>query len=212
MIFAALGALLASTAAAQTPAYEPGAVFVYDNGRVEHVRAVEGERVVWAARSGRTYVRDANPIVPILEWGYRGRVGERRVLGDPDALWPLRAGKRVRFQTVNRFRDEDGGGESRSLHLWSCSVRALERVSTPAGAFDSFPIQCDRFSPSSMRVIERLTWWYAPDVGHYVRRAARNMGDGRTETFSLFAALPPRESNVVRIEALARRARAAGGD
>jgi hypothetical protein len=37
------------------------------------------------------------------------------------------------------------------------------------------------------------------------------MRDGATETFSLYASLPPREANALRIEALARQARASRG-
>lgn len=207
----AFAAVCAPSAHATPPRYTPGEVFVYDNGRVEQVRSVEGERVVWAARSGRTYVRDANPVVPILEWSYRGQRGAREVLGDPGRLWPLRPGARVQFRTVNTAQGEDSRRSTRSLHLWTCSVRAMERVNVPAGAFDAYPIVCDRFSPSSMRVLERLTWHYAPDVGHYVQREARNMRNGTTDVFRLFAALPPRESNELRIEALARQARSSGG-
>lgn len=59
-----------------------------------------------------------------------------------------------------------------------------------------------------MRVVERLTWHYAPEIGHYVRREARNMGDGSRETFALYAALPPHAANSLRIETLARQATA----
>jgi hypothetical protein len=196
----------AAGALANPPIYTPGEVFVFDNGRVEHVREVNGQRVTWAARSGRTYVRSANPVVPILEWRYRGQTGERVIRGDPDRLWPLRPGATARFQTLNIARMEDTGRTRRSVHLWTCRVGSMEQVDTPAGDFDAYPIVCDRFSPNSMRVLERITWRFAPDVGHYVAREARNMRTGEAESFRLFAALPARESNVARIEALARQA------
>jgi hypothetical protein len=194
--------------ASEMPRYEEGQAFVFDNGRVERVSGVEGDRVTWAARSGRTYLRDANLIVPILEWSYRGQQGSRQIVGDPDRLWPLSAGRSVQFRAVNETRDRNDRMR-RSVHLWRCSVRAVQTILVPAGRFEAFPIVCDRYSASSMRVIERLTWHYAPDVGHYVRREARNMSDGVRETYSLYAALPPRASNPIRIEALARQARGA---
>ncbi len=190
------------------PAYEQGQTFIFDNGRVERVQEILGDRVTWAARSGRTYVRDVNPIVPILAWSYRGQEGSRRITGDADRIWPLSAGRSVQFRAVNETRDRDNRMR-RSVHLWTCSVRAMESVLVPAGRFDAYPIVCDRYSASSMRVIERLTWHYAPDVGHYIRREARNMGDGVRETYSLYTALPPRAANAVRIEALAQQARGA---
>lgn len=212
LAFCALFLAAPSALGQALPTYRPGEVFIFDNGRVEEVRAAEGDTVTWAARSGRTYVRSINPVVPILEWSFRGQVGERRVLGEPDALWPLRAGTSVQFRTVNIARGEDGGDSRRSLHLWRCSVGRPERVATPAGPFDAHPLRCDRFSPSSMRVMERITWHYSEDVGHYVRREVRDMRTGETETIALFAQLAPREANPLRIEAVAQLARGGGGE
>jgi hypothetical protein len=84
------GASLRAQSPSALPQYEPGVAYVFDNGRVEQVSAVRGDRVVWAARSGRTYERSANPVVPILTWSFRGQEGERRIIGAPDKLWPLR--------------------------------------------------------------------------------------------------------------------------
>jgi hypothetical protein len=191
--------------AAEMPRYVTGQAFIYDNGRVERVHEVEGERVVWAARTGRTYVRNANIIVPILEWTYRGQRGRRVISGDPASLWPLRPGARAQFSAIN-FTLDSRERTRRSLHLWTCNVRAIQRVEVPAGSFDAFPIVCDRYSPNSMRIVERLTWHYAPDVGHYIRREARDMLDGVGEIYSLYAALPPRAANPARVETLAREA------
>lgn len=189
----------------ELPVYQAGQAFIFDNGRVERVEEVTDDRVVWAARTGRTYVRDANPIVPILEWSYRGQEGSRRINGDPDRLWPLQAGRSVQFRAVNETRDREDNLR-RSVHLWTCTVRAQETVLVPAGRFAAYPLVCDRFSAGTMRVIERLTWHFSAEVGHYVRREARNMRDGTRETYALYAALPPHASNPVRIEALARQA------
>lgn len=189
------------------PHYESGQTFIFDNGRVERVEAVRGDRVIWAARSGRTYERSVNPVVPILRWTFRGQAGARDVRGDPHRLWPLRAGASVQFQTINTTR-EDSKSSRRSLHLWTCRVRAIETVSLRTGPIKAIPIQCDRFSAGTMRVLERITWHYSPEVGHYVRREARDMRDGVTEVITLYATLSPRESNPVRIEAVAQQATA----
>jgi hypothetical protein len=191
--------------ATELPTYQPGQAFVFDNGRVELVQAVKGDRVTWAARSGRSYERAVNPIVPILSWSFRGQSGVREIRGNPQRLWPLRAGASVQFQTINITRDEKGKTR-RSLHLWTCRVRAAETVTLRVGRISAIPIQCDRFSAGTMRVLERITWHYSPEIGHYVRREARDMRDGVSETITLHATLTPRESNPVRIEALAREA------
>jgi len=147
------------------PRYEVGQAFIFDNGRVEQVHAVSGEEVVWAARSGRTYARSANPVVPILEWTFRGQSGRREVRGDPHRLWPLRSGASVQFQTVNQTIEEDGRTR-RSLHLWQCRVQRAQTITLRTGPMATLPIQCDRFSVGTMRVLERITWWYAEEVGH----------------------------------------------
>ncbi len=85
-------------------------------------------------------------------------------------------------------------------------------LNVPAGRFNAVPIVCDRFSHNSMRVLERLTWHYSEEVGHYIRREARDMSDGSVETYALFAALPPHAANEIRIETLARQARAASAN
>jgi hypothetical protein len=204
----ALG-LAAQAHAAALPTYEVGQTFIFDNGRVEQVQETKGQRITWSARSGRPYVRDVNPVVPILEWSFRGQSGVRTVVGAPERLWPLAPGRRVQFRTVNQTRDKDKRSR-RSVHLWTCNVRAAAPLAVPAGAFEAFPIQCDRFSPNSMRVLERLTWHYAPEVGHYIRREARDMASGTSETYSLYTALPPRDSNPVRVEAMVQKARGDG--
>ncbi len=201
----ALAAVLAPVGAAALPAYEPGVAYIYDNGRVEQVRRVEGRTVTWAARSGRTYSRSVNPVAPILSWSFRGESGVRRVVGDPDGLWPLQPGKQVRFRTVNDLRDEKGR-RRRSVHLWTCMVLAKDVADTPAGRFETVPIQCDRFSAGTMRVLERITWRFSDEVGHYVAREARDMRDGDAEVYRLHAVLPAWEANRLRVEAVATEA------
>lgn len=200
-----IGGALSEAFAREMPRYEVGQAFVFDNGRVERVESVNGSRVTWVARSGRVYVRDVNPIVPILEWSYRGQSGTRRIVGDAAGIWPLATGRSTRFQAINETQD----GERRmrrSVHLWTCAVRAERQLTVPAGAFAVLPIVCDRFSPESMRVLERIAWDYAPEVGHYVRREARNMRSGERDVYSLYAAVPPRAANPVRVEVLAQQA------
>jgi hypothetical protein len=212
-LFLALAMIAAAGAAAagELPSYERDQVFVFDDGRVEHVRDIEDGRITWASRSGRTYERAPNPATPILKWSYRGQEGERLVAGDPDTIFPLRPGATARFETVNIVKNENAKNARRTLHLWSCWVEESARTATPAGDFDAFPIVCDRFSAATMRTLDRTIWHYAPDVGHYVRRESRSLRDGARQTYRLHSALPPREANAVRIEHVASEAAAGAG-
>lgn len=178
---------------------------MFDNGRVEKVARIEKDNVVWAARSGRTYTRSINPIVPILSWSFRGESGIRKVIGAPDKLWPLKPGASVQFRTLNESKSEKGKTQ-KSVHLWTCRVRAAENIKIPAGMFRAYPISCDRFSANTMKVIERLTWHYSEEIGHYVRREARDLRDGVAEVYHLHTVLPAWEANPVRVEAVARAA------
>ena len=186
------------------PGYRPGDTFIFDNRRVERVGRIDGEHVVWRTRSGREYVRHRNFIVPILEWQVRDRIGKRQVFGRPDKLWPLKEGKRVRFRVVTETEDLDGSGRRRTVNLWACKVGDRQMTDTDAGPFETFPVQCERFSHNSMRLIQRHTWHYAPTVGHYVRRETVSFFTGARKEFDLAVMLPAHLANDRRIRTTVR--------
>ena len=189
---------------AALPGYRPGDTYIFDNRRVERVGRIDGEHVVWRTRSGREYVRHRNFIVPILEWQVRDRIGKREVFGRPDKLWPLKEGKRVRFRVVTETEDLDGSGRRRTVNLWACKVGDKQLTDTDAGPFETFPIQCERFSHNSMRLIQRHTWHYAPTVGHYVRRETVSFFTGQRKEFDLAVMLPAHLANDRRIRMTVR--------
>lgn len=200
MISATLAALLASTPTTE-PTYEPGTAFIYSRGRVETVVENREEEVVWATRRGREYVRNKNIVLPITHWTIDDRVGERRFYGENDAFWPPEPGARTRFRVVT---DVDRDGEiSRSVQYWNCQVREAEPVALPNGEFDALPIQCERFSANTMNFLERRTWWWSEEIGHYVQREYTDLRDAETSRIRLCAVLPPRQASEARIEALA---------
>lgn len=186
------------------PGYRPGDTFIFDNRRVERVGRIDGEHVVWRTRSGREYVRHRNFIVPILEWQVRDRIGKRKVFGKPNKLWPLKEGRRVRFRVVTETEDLDGSGRRRTVNLWACKVGDKQLTDTDAGPFETFPIQCERFSHNSMRLIQRHTWHYAPTVGHYVRRETVSFFTGERKEFELAVMLPAHLANDRRIRMTVR--------
>ncbi|HEX8258022.1 MAG TPA: hypothetical protein VF589_10340 [Allosphingosinicella sp.] len=199
-------ALLLAAGAAQLPSYEPGDAFVFNDGRVERVRGVSGERVTWSGIGRTTYERSANPIVPILAWKVAG-VGGRRDVGEAARrLWPLAPGKTARFPAVTIV---DGkGGARRSAAFWKCGVGRPAPVAVPAGTFEAWPIQCERYSASTMRLVERVQWDWAPELGHYVRRRVTLYADGTTTEIRLAAALSGDGATTRRLRALAAKARA----
>ena len=191
------------------PEYEPGDAFVFSDGRVERVVAAEGERLTWAGLSGASYKRSRNFVVPVLEWRSGRATGRREVRGNPDALWPIGKSKSARFRVVTETKANAQAGLRRSVSLWVCKTGKPKAFTVMAGTYEAIPVKCDRYSPTTMRLIEQREWDYAPELGHYVRRVTVNYLRGTTRTVELVAALSGPAASKARLTALARAARMA---
>lgn len=179
----------------------PGTVFVFDDGRVERYLRRDGETLVWATRRGREYLRAANPALPILSWNIGQRSGQREVFGDAGNIWPPADNARAQFRVLTEVRDGDAA--RRYSQAWSCNVDGPRDVTVPAGEFASYRITCERFSVNSMTLLERRTWWWSEDLGHYVRRRYQDLRNGEVSDIRLCAALPELRASEARIDALA---------
>ena len=210
MMLVLLAAAASAVATAPLPAYDPGDAFVFSDGRVERVITNDGGSVEWGGVGDSRYRRDVNPIVPILAWRFNGGEGRRSVSRGAAALWPLAPGRSARFSVVTQI--SRGGKVRRSVALWSCEVGRPAQVRITAGVFDTLPIQCDRYSPNSMRLAERVVWQWSPDVGHYVQRTVTLYADGSTSHIDLVAALPGASATLARLAALSQRARVQDAD
>jgi hypothetical protein len=157
---------------APLPEYGVGDAFTFDNNRVHAVAAVDGATVTWDAGPDFGYVTVSDFTLPRRSWSWTRGDG-KTVSGttSPDAppasLWPLKVGNRTAFPSNDTYRDGDGS-ESSYLQWWKCWVAGTETVSVPAGTFDTFEIICDRQYDGYWA--QRSRWFYAPAVGHYVRR------------------------------------------
>lgn len=189
------------------PAYSDDDAFIFSDGRVEQVRRTKGDNVLWAGLAGSPYWRNRNPIVPILSWKTRQGEGRRTVVGNPDKLWPLGAHHRVRFRVVTESRKTVRDPWVRTAALWSCEAGDVRIVSVVAGDFEAIPIRCDRHSATTMKLVERLSWDYAPDLGHYVRRTTVNFLRATEDHVELSAAVHGTSATRGRLEALSRLAR-----
>lgn len=207
------GLLAAVTAALPAPAalpqYQPGDAFVFSDGRVERVLRAEGERMTWAGLSGPSYRRSRNFIVPVLQWRSGRGTGTREVRGDPDALWPISRSKSARFRVITETRANPQAAPKRSVSLWVCKTAKPKMFTVPVGQYSAIPVLCDRYSPTTMRLLERREWDYAPELGHYIRRVSINYLRGTSREVELVAALSGPAANKARLTALARTAREA---
>jgi hypothetical protein len=191
--------------AAELPQYELQDTFIYDNGRVEQLVSVSGDELTWSAFEGREYVRDRNFIIPLLKWGTVESNGTRRASAEARSLWPLAAGKTVRFRVLTDASVQIKEGSSRRrrrTELWSCRVLAPAAINVPAGTFEAHEIRCERFSPRTMRIISEERWYYSEEVGHYVSRSWVDLSTGRRSSYSLVASLHGMEANPRRIRSI----------
>jgi hypothetical protein len=204
---AAAAAVAVLPAPVPLPEYEPGDAFVFSDGRVERVIDAGGQRMTWAGLSGANYQRSRNFVVPVLQWRSGRATGRREVHGNPDALWPIGKGKSARFRVVTETKANAQAGLKRSVSLWVCKTGKRKVYAVAAGTFDTIPVKCDRYSPTTMRLLEQREWDYAPELGHYVRQVTVNYLRGTSRKAELVAALSGPSASKPRLAALARSAR-----
>ena len=148
------------------PNYTTGSWFEFDDGSRDMVVEVFDEKVIWEDERGRWYASYRNPALPRIRWSR----GAANVQADPRVLWPLQPGNTARFNELRKKFEKNGNVERRK-RIWSCEVEDGERITTAAGSFDTYPITCQRRSRGrSDRPLSALTFHYAPEIGHFVRR------------------------------------------
>jgi hypothetical protein len=190
------------------PSYEQGQTFIYDDGRVEQYTKTDGNMLVWKHRSGRTYSRSSSFFVPILKWKTSRSRGARTVQGKPDRVWPLHSGQRIRFSVITNSDSRKKNQKwklakhRRSVQFWKCETRSMVSIQVPAGQFETYPIACQKYSTSSMKVLQEQIWYYSPAVGHYIRKDNVSFLSGRHSSILLVATLSGRAANPKRIRAV----------
>lgn len=208
MAIGLFAAAAVASAGPSLPAYERGDAFVYSDGRVERVRKLESPNVIWSGLSSRRWKRDRNFVIPVLSWRLGEREGRRTVSPGAERLWPLARGNAARFRVVTETRNVKETVWRRSVSMWTCHTGAMRPVTVKAGTFDAWPVSCDRYSPSTMRLQEQTSWDYAPDVGHYIRRTVVDYRKATRTTIELVAALHGPAATQARLKALSRAAKA----
>ena len=200
-----IAASVAVHAAPSLPQYELADAFIYDNGRVEQLVAMSGDRLTWSAFEGRRYVRDRNFVVPLLHWETVESKGDRKVSAEAGTLWPLTPGNTARFRvrTDVTVQVKEGAPQNRRrVELWSCRVLPAAPIKVPAGSFDALEIRCEQFSTRTMRILSEERWYYSEEVGHYVARNWVDLSTGRRGGYSLVARLSGVDANPKRIRSI----------
>ena len=183
------------------PSYSKGTTFVYSDGKWEFVMDASPETVTW--KDYRNYISSGPRDFTRrrTKWQSKKRSGTRQYGPRRDlmtksdiTLWPLHIGKSAKYSESGTWKDKDGV-ENKYGSEWSCEVAGTERVSVMAGEFDTWKIVCKRYkltkSKSRSRLRELKTWYYAPEVGHYVLTTSKYYYRKEARRQELLAVLPP---------------------
>jgi len=186
------------------PAYRQGTTFVYADGAWETVNAVAPNIVTW--KDHRGYTSNGTPDFTRRRIYYqtRARQGTRTfgpredlVFRSKEVLWPLKIGNRASYTETGTWIDKRDGSEHSYRNHWSCEATGIERVAVPAGEFSTWKISCTRYNVSGQSVQSRpkeiKTWYYAPEIGHYVLVTHNYLYDKPSRRQELLAVLPPKE-------------------
>lgn len=162
------------------PSYRRGDAYTYSSGRTETIHEILDDRVAWRNDLDSSFERYPNFIFPSLSTTTdRGKV-VRSFDAPPNTLWPLIPGARRRFKSEVRVKLNGQNGERLFYREWICTVVGKSRVEVQFGEFDSVEITCDRYSRGKWR--EKRTWYYVPQIGHYVKRVDEFLGRAARDT------------------------------
>ncbi len=167
------------------PTYAVGESFTYDDGRTDTVIARRGDTVTWRSANGIIRKGYRNFLIPFFEWQNRTRRSRSQITARPNMLWPLATGNKQSFEVKQTVVSNDGLTTNEIKQSWQCIVEGTERITVPAGTFDTYRVSCFRYLPGTRFWRQTRIFNYAPAVGHYVVRE------------DTYAALPSRRRELV---------------
>lgn len=152
------------------PTYAVGEAFTYDDGRTDTVIAQHGDKVTWRTGNGVIQKGYRNFLIPFFAWQNRVRSSQSKITAKPDMLWPLATGNEQSFEVKKTITSNDGLTTNEFDRSWRCVVEGTEKVTVPAGTFDTYRISCFSYVPGTNYWRQTRTFNYAPAIGHYVIR------------------------------------------
>ena len=168
----------------ELPELRVGQYFSYDNHRTELVVAVDGDKVRWRNNRGFRYLSSRDFSQPYLKWQWEDRIGEVEYLSDGDSIWPLDEGHASRFVTRYQVEDRNTGDvKPYSARYWHCRPGKEYEVKVKAGSFNARRLDCTaRYGRKSFH---HRTWFYAPEVGHFILREDYYLPRGKRRRIEL---------------------------
>lgn len=172
----------------ELPTYRAGDTFNYVNDRNEpvlrRVLRVQGDTVDWETETQYRFTSYRNLFLPRVQWDGEHSAGSMVSSPDPNVLWPLKKGAAAEVKVRYRRFDKKKEKAREYDQTWSCKVHGSQPVTVPAGTFDAFKVVCGYITKKGKKSKRIRTWYYAPEVGHYIKRE-REYSDSPTKTFEL---------------------------
>lgn len=155
------------------PIYAAGDTFVYSSDGIlvqEQVVSATPDRVTWTNDQGMIWTTSNDVVTPQLSWSSHPELGRGRqsIIGNPQALFPLREGNTVAFGVRGNSEIVPTGW--RDEHR--CAVLGQMDIDVSAGRFTTFHISCQRKDH-----VEEL--YYSPVAQNYILRV-RNFGSSES--------------------------------
>lgn len=162
----------------ELPKYAIGTTYVYSNGSWERIAEIHPSYLIWENERGDQFLSSPDFTYRPARWesknmkGYRSySPTEYMYSSTRTSIWPLMLGNRINFDEKSKW-GVPGVYEKHADATWKCSVNSTQRISVPAGNFDTYRITCSRYSKVTRakraRLWEDKTFYYAPAVGHWV--------------------------------------------
>ena len=189
---------------APLPAYQKGMSFVYSDGSWETVTAIMAGSVTWKDHQGKISKGSPDFCYRRAEWQAKSYKGFRKfskrsdlMIQGKDTIWPLRLGNVLSYSELTTRVDQEGTRTS-SQTQWTCQVAGIEKIAVMAGEFDTWKINCNRYAVSGKgdiksRLREEKSWYYAPQIGHWVLTTSIYHYDKKPRRLELIAVLPSSE-------------------
>jgi peptidoglycan hydrolase-like protein with peptidoglycan-binding domain len=178
--------------AAATGRYDVGERYVFAGGVTHDVVESAVGRVKWQTSDGESFIARPEIGLPAFEWQYGSWRGRNESTLDRQTPWPPARGERVNFAVRSEEWNTDNGKnaprQAGELH-WSCVNDGPGEVEVPAGRFAVDVIFCERWPVGAGDWSKRI-WYYAPAIGHYVRRDDLDTAGLPIGSLELVAALP----------------------
>ena len=185
---------------APRPTPREGDTYVWDARRLHRVVEVSALGVTWSKDHERHQTSADFFATPQRVTSLHAQTVSR-LEGDPARLWPLEVGKSVSFIETRTDTAIATGRSTTQTLQWRCEVTDARMSYVPAGDYATYRVEC-RASRGPLPV-QRISWEYAPLLGHYVRHVT--VVQGREEERVLVARLPGALATPARIERLLNR-------